>query len=149
MSQTADLKTIEQDAFRATYQDGLYDICYGIFLLAWALVPILTDTGISIHLAALPFLAIPAIILLVGKKYITAPRLGSARFGKQRLTRATRLFGFGLVSLLVTYLLIVIVSVWGIRMTGSSPVGDMTLPLITSFVIFVGVYINIQRSVKS
>ncbi|UCG61506.1 MAG: hypothetical protein JSV52_14505 [Candidatus Zixiibacteriota bacterium] len=139
MNQNEDLKKIEQKAFRATYQDGLYDICYGIFLLAWAVVPVVRDAGISMFLAALPFLAIPAVLLLAGKKYITAPRLGSARYGKERLSRGTKMFGFGVVSLAITYALIVIVSVWGVRISGFNGPGGMTVPLIESLAIFVGV----------
>ncbi len=139
MTESSDLKQIEKKAFRATYEDGLYDLCYGTFLLAWAVVPLIRDAGVSLALAALPFLAIPAIILLAGKKYITVPRMGRARFGEQRLTKATRLFGAGAVMLLISYLLIIMVAVWGIRLSGLRTLGDMTVPLIESVVVLVGV----------
>lgn len=139
MIESGDLKQIEKKAYRSTYQDGLYDLCYGIFLLAWAVVPLIRDAGVSLPLAALPFLAVPAIILLAGKKYITVPRMGRAKFGEQRLTKATRLFGAGAVTLLISYLLIIVVSVWGIRLSGLRTLGDMTLPLVESVVVLVGV----------
>ncbi len=135
MNQADDLKKLEQSAFRTTYQDGLYDLCYGILLLAWALVPIIKDAGVSTFLAALPFLAVPAVILVAGKRYITAPRLGSARFGRERLSRATKLLGFGAVTLLVAYLLIAVFSVWGMRQSGVNTSGGMTLPLVESLAI--------------
>lgn len=136
MDQTADLVKIEQNAFRTTYQDGLYDLCYGIFLLAWAVVPIIRDAGVPIILAGLPFLAVPAIILLVGKKYITTPRLGTARFSQTRLAKATRMLGFGAVTLVGTYILIVIMSATGLRLSGYQVTGDMTVPLVSGAVIF-------------
>jgi hypothetical protein len=138
VTESGDLREIERRAYRSTYQDGLYDLCYGIFLAAWAVVPVLKGLEVSTYLAVLPFLAVPAIILIVGKTYITNPRLGSARYGPKRMAQATRLLGVGAVALLVMYLLIIVGSVWGIRLSGVRKVGDLTLPLIESLVIFVG-----------
>lgn len=139
MSQPVDLEKIEQSAYRATYQDGLYDLCYGIFLLAWAIVPLIRDSGVPLLLAALPFLLIPAVILLLGKRYITTPRLGSARFSRTRLAKATKLLGFGAVTLVGTYVLIVILSATGIHISGYRVTGDMMVPLVTAAIMFLAI----------
>jgi len=78
----ADLKEIERKAFRSTYQDGLWDICFGIFILAHGLIPYLKETGIP-RVYGYLILFIPALILWAGKKYITIPRFGMVKFGPE------------------------------------------------------------------
>lgn len=81
-------KELEKRAFRSTFQDGIWDIYLGLLLL---------NMSMSVGLAKLTslnpmnlgiLLLILAIIIMVGfflgKKYITAPRLGMVKFGAER-----------------------------------------------------------------
>ncbi len=108
MSETLDLKAIEKRAFRATHQDGLWDIYIGGVVLSMTLLAYSTDSE------AFPFmrfgiyllgLGASWLIFWAGKKFITAPRLGQVKFGPQRQRRkrtlATVLVGIVLLQAII------------------------------------------------
>jgi hypothetical protein len=90
MSDALDLKNIEKKAFRATHQDGLWDICIGGVVLSYSIMPFITDSetfpilGFGLLLAGL---ALSNLFLWAGRKYITTPRLGQVKFGPRRQRR--------------------------------------------------------------
>jgi len=76
------LKEIEKQTYRFTFQDGLYDITYGTILISFAIAPILREI---IYLWYIAFLILPApLILLLGKRFITIPRIGIVKFKQER-----------------------------------------------------------------
>lgn len=90
MVQPMDLKAIERKAFRSTYEDGLWDICWGIWFFSWAFIPLIEYFGIS-RFWGYPLLFVPAVLITLGKRHLTAPRLGNAKFGHQREARRVKL----------------------------------------------------------
>lgn len=80
MSTSADLKALEERAYRQTWNDGLLDIFAGAGILA---IGILFRTelaglaGMFVAVLLMPFWA-------VAKKLITVPRLGYVSFGEAR-----------------------------------------------------------------
>lgn len=103
--QSFDLKAIERRAFRATFQDGLWDIYLGLVFVAFGLGPVLRHTaGLSERSAMIVhigILAVALIMLIGGKKYITMPRLGCVRFGparKRKLSRARIVLALSVVT---------------------------------------------------
>ncbi len=88
------LKEIERRAFRATFQDGLWDIYLGIVFTAFGIGSILrSGLGLSDDSATIVqigCLIIAMLILLAGKKYITRPRLGHVKFGQQRQRKLSK-----------------------------------------------------------
>jgi hypothetical protein len=85
------IKALEKKAFRSFFRDGIYDVFLGTILLSFGLPLILNEFGwMDYETMTIPLLI--SIILnagafsffIFGKKYITAPRLGIARFGKAR-----------------------------------------------------------------
>ena len=85
------IKALEKKAFRSFFRDGIYDVFLGTILLSFGLPLILREFGwirwetMLIPLVISIFLNVGALVFFVfGKKYITAPRLGIARFGKTR-----------------------------------------------------------------
>jgi magnesium-transporting ATPase (P-type) len=90
MPNSLDLKNIEQKAFRATYQDGLWDIQMGGEVLCMSILAYSTSSEAKPFLRFGLFLAGLAVFYLIfwgGKKYITAPRLGQVKFGPRRQKR--------------------------------------------------------------
>jgi hypothetical protein len=86
MSAQMKLNEIEKRAFRSTYQDGLWDIYYGLIVLCMAFFLYYPESGYSfrnILLGMLSFLAAYG-LFFAGKKWITAPRLGQVVFGEVR-----------------------------------------------------------------
>lgn len=93
MTKAIDLKAIERKAWRSFFQDGLWDIYLGLLLIALGVnAYISTYAGVSegTSLLILVGLEIGAMLVLwVGKRFITAPRIGRATFGKKRKRRLT------------------------------------------------------------
>jgi hypothetical protein len=148
MSETLDLKAIERKAFRATHQDGLWDIYIGGVILC---MTILTYSTGSEEFPLLNFglyllgLGASWLIFWAGKKFITAPRLGQVKFGPQRQRRkrtlVTILVGIVLLQAILVALTILL---WAnpegaarLGITGSDP--DLERLLVASIgALFVG-----------
>lgn len=105
MTEKMNLKEIEKKAYRFTYQDGIYDIMFGVLLLLFALAPIIRE---FIGLGYILFLVIPApLILTLGKKYITAPRIGIVKFGLKRRAARKKLVTISVILLIITFILLI------------------------------------------
>jgi hypothetical protein len=90
MSDSLDLKKIEQKAFRATHQDGLWDIYIGGVVLCMSVLAYSTASEAKPFLRFGLYLAGLAVFYLIrwgGKKYLTTPRLGQVKFGPHRQKR--------------------------------------------------------------
>jgi len=90
MSQTISLKELERKAWTSYFQDGLWDIFLGLLLLAMAVWALLSDVGFSESLGRAIFIGLEVmaiLVLWVGKKIITVPRMGRVKFGPKRKTR--------------------------------------------------------------
>jgi len=86
MTTVTDLKAIERRAFRSTYQDGLWDIYYGLIVICMSFFIYRPPSGYSSRNI---FLMIAAFVVsyglfALGKKHITIPRLGQVEFGEIR-----------------------------------------------------------------
>lgn len=90
MSETLDLKAIEKRAFRATHQDGLWDIYIGSVVGSMALLQFITERDdypwLYLVLAFLG-IAVGNLIFWGGKKFVTLPRMGQVKFGEIRRKR--------------------------------------------------------------
>jgi hypothetical protein len=94
MSQNLDLKAIERKAFRSFHQDGLWDIYLGGLLLVLSLFFAIPEGGegeLTYMGLALLGVAIVFAFFQLGKKYITAPRMGQVKFGPERQKRKVTL----------------------------------------------------------
>jgi len=104
MSQNVNLKELERKAWRSFYQDGLWDIFWGLMLLAMAISALLSDIGASepVQLGIMIALeALGILVLFVGKRRITVPRIGRVRFGPKRKRRLSKVRVVLAVSVLV------------------------------------------------
>jgi hypothetical protein len=105
MAAELDLKQIERKAWTSYFQDGLWDIALGVYMLTPAIRTFTDNVWFT-----LLFLAAP-VILIIGKRFITVPRIGRVKFGPARKARQRNVrIAFG-VSFLVlnTVLLLVLV----------------------------------------
>ena len=86
MNTTFNMKEIERKAFRSTYQDGLWDIYYGLIVVSLAIFMHRPESGYSwVNIASMTLIfAMTYGLLFAGKKFITAPRLGNVVFGETR-----------------------------------------------------------------
>jgi hypothetical protein len=89
------LKQIQRKVYMTFFEDGLWDIFVGLFILGWGLTIL---TGVP-YLPGLSFLSIYFVIWAV-KKWLTYPRIGYARFSatsRRRITRRFLVFGVGVL----------------------------------------------------
>jgi hypothetical protein len=89
MENQINLKEIEKRAFRSTYQDGLWDIYYGLIVVFMAIFldrPEEGFTSLNIILMLIGFAAAYGLFFLA-KRFITSPRLGQVKFGGVRKKR--------------------------------------------------------------
>ena len=87
MNTQIDLKELERKAFRANFQDGVWDIYLGLLLLLLGGSPALTRTSLPLGwLTAIPVaVAVVTILAFMGaKKFIVIPRLGLVKYGPER-----------------------------------------------------------------
>ncbi len=77
--QELDLKGIERKAWTSYFQDGLWDIFMGLLMLGMGMNILIDEIMIHVAIAA-----VAVLLLSVGKKLITVPRLGRVEFGPVR-----------------------------------------------------------------
>ena len=77
MNTQLDLKEIERKAFRSTYQDGLWDMLYGLVVAAMAIFvyrPVSGYSALNIILM-LAAVALGNLLFWLGKKFVILPRM--------------------------------------------------------------------------
>ncbi len=95
MNAQINLKEIEKRAFRSTYQDGLWDIYYGLIVVFMAVFLNRPEEGFSplnIFLMLAGFVT-AFVLFFLAKRFITTPRLGQVKFGDVRKKR-TKIFAW-------------------------------------------------------
>ena len=82
LTQNINLKELEKNAWKSLFEDGLLDIVFGVLLITFAITPIIRQ---QIGLWYIPIVIVPApLIIIIGKKYLTVPRIGIVKFGPKR-----------------------------------------------------------------
>lgn len=100
MSQQISLKEAEKKAFRTTYNDGLWDILLGCFLLIFVIAPFLSSRMGDFWSSAIfvPFWWSVYVVVRLIRKRVVRPRIGAATFGR---ARRTKLMKFSIVMLVM------------------------------------------------
>ena len=113
MSENIDLKSLEKKAYRAVFNDGLWDLFIGLIILSMGLSTLL---GSLLNLpeflnTIIPVLVLNIIAFLVfylGKKFITIPRIGFVKFGPKRKSKQQKLklilFAFFILNIILLFL---------------------------------------------
>jgi hypothetical protein len=92
MSQLISLKGVERKAFRTAFDDGLWDILLGCFLLLMVIGPFLSSTlgDFWITVIFLPFWGAVYLAILLVRKFVVTPRIGVMKFGPVRRAKIMR-----------------------------------------------------------
>ena len=95
MTEKVDLKELEKKAWRSTFQDGLWDIYFGLLFMGMGIYTIPQLFGIEDTLSLIMLLMIWQFssfgFFFIGKKKITVPRIGFVKFGKKRTIKRVKL----------------------------------------------------------
>ena len=103
MTQEFNLKELEKKAWTSTFEDGITDIGIGLLLLMSTICQIFNESSPYLY----PLFIVPALFIIVAKKYITAPRLGFVKFSKERYRKSNMLYL--IMTILIVFLLILTV----------------------------------------
>jgi hypothetical protein len=144
-----DLKEIERKAFRSTYEDGLWDIYFGLIVICMSIFIYRPANGYSPMNIILALLAMSVAYSLfwAGKKYITLPRMGQVRFGDIRRKKKTIMTIFLSVVVLIQLVVLGLTTLgWfnpevGARVNGflkSRDLMDLTVAVIGSLFVVAG-----------
>jgi hypothetical protein len=92
VSQNISLKEAERKVFITAFQDGLWDVLIGCFVLMFAVAPFLSTTlgDFWSSVVFLPFWAVVYLVIRLTRKYVVSPRIGVVRFGRSRRVRLSR-----------------------------------------------------------
>jgi hypothetical protein len=106
MQNPISLKSAERKTFSLTFEDGLWDILLGLFIMEFALAPLLTASlgDFWSSFIFLPIWALAAAIIILIKHHMVTPRMGIVRL---RLTRQVRLFRLNIAFLIAMIFLFV------------------------------------------
>jgi hypothetical protein len=118
MIEKIDLKKVEKQTYQFAFTDGLYDMAYGSLIFFIAIAPILREI---LYPSYIIFLVLPApSILILGKIFITIPRIGIVKFNQNRTKSRNKiglliaiLFPITVVLVVLTYLGIYNIKVGG------------------------------------
>lgn len=144
MNSTLNLKEIEKRAFRSTYQDGLWDIYYGLVVISMAFFMYHPKTGYSwINIAMMVgSLLIAYSLFYLGKKFITIPRLGQAVFGEVRKQKKRRMIF--MIMILVAFQVLLLLATafgWKLGLFDGSLNEHLLVSLIASLIVYAGMSI--------
>lgn len=91
MAEKVDLKEMEKRAWKSNFQDGLWDIYFGLLIMGigfnWlgGFLGLPETMGVMVTLISWDIGAM--VIFILGKKFITTPRMGFVKFGQIRKKR--------------------------------------------------------------
>ncbi|NVM17885.1 MAG: hypothetical protein HWN80_09220 [Candidatus Lokiarchaeota archaeon] len=107
MNEQIDLKVLEKRAWRSAFQDGIWDIYLGLLFLGLAIAPFGDTFGLPAELGSMIivicFNSIAVLFLILGKKFITIPRIGFVKFGAKRKKTKKRLLAFLVFNILLAF----------------------------------------------
>ena len=108
MSDQIDLKGIEKKAWRSAFQDGIWDIYFGSLFLGMAVALFGDSFGLAPELGSMIIIlcwnSLTVLFLILGKKFITTPRIGFVKFGIKRKKLKKRMLGFLIFNLILAFL---------------------------------------------
>jgi len=110
MTESIDLKSLEKKAYRSVFNDGLWDLFIGMLILNLGTGPLFTFLfgslgNLTVFIIMTIWNIITLLIFILGKKYITIPRVGYVKFGPKRKSKQLKLKIFLIVVFFVNLIL--------------------------------------------
>jgi hypothetical protein len=131
-----DLKGLEKKAWRSAFQDGIWDIYFGWLFLGLAIAPFGDTFGLPAELGSMIIVlcwnSMAVLFLILGKKFITIPRMGFVKFGAKRKKMKKRLLAFLIFNVILAFLLLFINISGFFNMLN---IGGLTEPLVVGLLL--------------
>ena len=124
MAEQVDLKEMEKKAWKSTFQDGLWDIYFGLIIMGigftWLgrFLGLPETVGVMVTLISWDIGAM--FIFILGKKFVTTPRMGFVKFGQVRKKRNKflALFLGVMVAFTVTTFIFTLLGIFQLQLPG-------------------------------
>jgi len=108
LNEQIDLRGLEKKAWRSAFQDGIWDIYFGWLFLGLAIAPFGDAFGLPGDVGSMIIILfwnmIAVLFLILGKKFITIPRIGFVKFGARRKKIKKRLLAFLIFNVILAFL---------------------------------------------
>ena len=151
MIEQIDVKEMEKRAWKSTFQDGLWDIYFGLIIsgigFSWLCGFFGLPETVNVMVTIFSWDIGAMIILFLGKKYITRPRMGFVKFGQIRKKRNKFLALF--LGLMVAFTLITfiftLVGMFQLQMPGYLVMLLIGLLFITLPFSLIAYYLQLER----
>ena len=141
MPETVSLKEIERKAWTSYFEDGLWDIFLGSMLLIGGIRSLTDNVWYTLLVLSL------AIVLPLGKKLITIPRLGYVKFGparKLKLGKAKAALVISVLAVFALFLLPVLFTHSGLPLP-RMPISPIMAVWIAAFFGLLAYYLDFKR----
>ncbi len=104
MTDIIDLKKLERKAFTSIFQDGFFDIYFGILFVGIGLLISLTETlpRILVYVLFGTIIVLDLVLFLGGKRLLTVPRIGIIKIGQKRKAKKKKMVLILTVLMLIT-----------------------------------------------
>ena len=113
MSEQLNLKELERRAYRSTFQDGLWDLYLAGLMASLGILGVIGLRNKESWIWMNGYIVLVGsvfVLFMLGKRYITVPRLGFAKFGPARKRRRLVLVGILSASVLFNVILVLLTS---------------------------------------
>jgi hypothetical protein len=107
MPDTNNLQAVERRAWTLYFQDGLWDIFLGLLFLGGGLRALTGSLWFYLLVAA------GILVFILGKRWLTLPRLGQIKFGPQRKARTNVVRIVVLGVMIITAVIYLLATIWG------------------------------------
>ncbi|MFX1489150.1 MAG: hypothetical protein ACFFBI_08385 [Promethearchaeota archaeon] len=151
MNNNDDLKHLEKKVWLSTFQDGLWDIYFGLIIMGVGLAPLGRFLGLPETIGVLMLIFSwdmgACLIFILGKRYISRPRIGFVKFGQNRKKR-NKLLGVFLginVGLTVIMFIFTLVGSFQVRLPGFLVMLIIGLLFITTPFSLIAYFIQLKR----
>jgi hypothetical protein len=147
MSEEINLKELEKKAWRSTFKDGIFEIYFGILHLSLTL-GIVLDALLPIPYDSILIFSIIGcglIFFLIGKKYISQPRLGKVKFGRTRIARKAKTIAVLTVNFIILLVILLVVPQLSVELPGYLYGLIMGLLFFTLPLCFVAYFLQFKR----
>lgn len=136
MNEQFDLRGLEKRAWRSAFQDGIWDLYFGWLFLGLGIAPFGDNFGLPGDVGSMIIILcwniIAVLFLILGKKFITNPRIGFVKFGAKRKKMKKRLLGFLVFNMILVFLFL-FVNISGFF--DALNIGGLTEPLVVGLLL--------------
>jgi hypothetical protein len=151
MTNGVDLKELEKKAWISTFQDGFWDIYFGMIIMGMGLAPLGRFFGLPETMGVLLLVFSwdigASLIFILGKIYISRPRIGFVKFGQIRKKRNKLLAVFLGINVGLTFIIFIftLMGMFQLSLPGYMVMLVIGLLFITIPFSFIAYFIQLKR----